>query len=98
MPKIFVSYRREDSEAVTGRIHDRLSSHFGKESVYIDVDTIPLGADFRSHLQQAVERCDIFLAIIGESWLKVRYKDGPHKGQRRLEDPADFVRIEIQSA
>jgi hypothetical protein len=98
MPKIFISYRREDSEAVTGRIDDRLVPHFGRGRVFLDVDTIPFGVDFRKHLDQAVGRCDVLLAVIGEQWLNARYPDGPKRGQRRLDDPADFVRLEIQSA
>jgi hypothetical protein len=98
MPKIFISYRREDSEHITGRIDDRLAAQFGRAAVFIDVDTIPFGIDFRVHLQEAVAHCDFLLAVIGESWIEVRYQDGPRAGQRRLDDPGDFVRVEIQSA
>jgi tetratricopeptide (TPR) repeat protein len=98
MPKIFISYRRSDSEHVTGRIYDRLEAHFGRDNVFLDIDTIPFGVDFRQHLDQAVGRCDVLLAVIGEQWLEVRQPEGPRQGQRRLDDPADFVRIEIQSA
>jgi parallel beta-helix repeat protein len=98
MPKIFVSYRRQDSEHITGRIHDRLHPHFGHDAVLIDIDTIPFGVDFREHLTRAVAQCDILLAIIGDDWLEARFPDGPRAGQRRLDDPADFVRIEIEAA
>src|SRR5436309_13635421 len=98
MPKIFISYRREDSGYAVLAIYDRLSSHFGREAVFMDIDTIPFGVDFRKHLDEAVGQCDILLAVIGESWLEVRFKDGPKQGQRRLDDPADFVRLEIQAA
>jgi hypothetical protein len=97
MPKIFISYRREDSEHVTGRIHDRLEPHFGRENVFLDVDTIPYGVDFREHLDREVSRCDILLAVIGDGWLDIRFKEGGRQGQRRLDDPGDFVRIEIES-
>jgi len=98
MPKIFLSYRREDSEHVTGRIFDRLTDRFGREAVFMDIDTIPFGVDFRKHLDLAVGQCDILLAVIGESWVEARHKEGARLGQRRLDDPGDFVRIEIQSA
>jgi hypothetical protein len=98
MTKLFISYRREDSEGLTGRIYDRLVAHFGKEAVFIDVDTIPYGVDFVEDVSDAVSRCDILLAMIGEQWLDVRHKEGPHQGQCRLDDPTDFVRIEIHAA
>ncbi len=64
----------------------------------MDVDRIPFGVDFRKHLDEAVSQCDILLAVIGEDWLEVRFDEGPRQGQRRLDDPADYVRIEIVSA
>jgi hypothetical protein len=64
----------------------------------MDVDSIPYGIDFRRHLAEAVGRCDVLLAVIGERWREVRYTDGPKQGQRRLDDPEDYVLIEIQSA
>lgn len=98
MPKLFISYRRQDSADATGRLYDRLRAHFGSESIFYDVDTIPVGVDFRKHLSEQVGKCDIFLAIIGEQWLSNRHEDGPKKGQRRLDDPTDWVRIEIEAA
>lgn len=94
MPKIFISYRRDDSEFAVDPIYKRLSSHFGSESVFMDVDTIPKGVDFRTQLNDAVRQCDVLLAVIGKHWLDSRKNDGT----RRLDDPADFVRIEIQAA
>ena len=93
MPKLFISYRREDSIGLAGRIYDRLSTHFGQQSVFIDVDTIPIGVDFRVHLSDAVSQCDVLVAIIGEKWLTVS-----QNGHRRLDDPRDLVRIEIETA
>jgi hypothetical protein len=96
MPKIFVCYRREDSEGVTGRLYDRLAAHFGRAAIFMDVDTIPFGVDFREHLDQAVRQCDVLLAVIGDRWLESRPASGANQ-DRRLDDPADFVRIEIQA-
>jgi hypothetical protein len=91
--RIFVCYRREDTADVTGRIYDRLAARFGREHVFKDVDSIPLGVDFRSHLQQMVGRCDAVVVVIGERWLAV------HQGEtRRLDEPQDFVRIELEAA
>ena len=89
---IFISYRRQDSSDVTGRIYDRLTEHFGKPSVFKDVDSIPLGTDFRKKLDDSVAQCDVFLAVIGRHWLL------GDVGQRRLDDVGDFVRIEIEAA
>ena len=83
---------------VTGRLQDRLETHFGQGAVFIDIDAIPLGHDFRKHLGDAVHQCDVLLAVIGDHWLDARYEDGPKRDQRRLDDPYDIVRIEIESA
>jgi hypothetical protein len=97
-PSIFISYRREDSIDATGRLADRLVARFGRERVFIDVDSMPLGVDFRQHLSTAVGRCRVLLAVIADRWLDCSHDSGPHKGRRRLDDPADFVRIEIEAA
>ena len=94
MSKILISYRREDSADVTGRIYDWLIQQFDRGSVFKDVDSIPLGVDFRTYLDTQVAKCQVFLAVIGPDWMKT--KGG--KGKSRLEDPKDFVRIEIESA
>jgi len=91
---IFISYRRQDSPDVTGRIYDRLVNHFGQERIFRDVDSVPLGVDFRRYLDEKVGRCEILLAVIGNHWLAVR--DGGTG--RRIDDQGDFVRIEIESA
>ncbi len=94
MSKILVSYRREDSADVTGRIYDRLVQKFGQGAVFKDVDSIPFGVDFRTYLDAQVAKCEVFLAVIGRDWIKKRGS----KGASRLEDPGDFVRIEVESA
>ena len=76
-----------------GRVFDRLQSHFGRRSVIIDVDSIPFGVDFRNHLADAVSKCDVLLAIIGDRWAAIG-----HDGHARLDDLKDFVRIEIEAA
>ncbi len=91
---IFISYRRSDSVNITGRIYDRLTQQFGKDKIFKDVDNIPLGVDFRQHLDQAVGKCDVVLVVIGDTWLSIENEDN-HKRLFRLDD---FVRIEIDSA
>lgn len=93
MGRIFISYRRQDSIGIAGRIFDKLTAHFGHADVYLDIDIIPPGVDFIKHINDGMERAQIVLALIGESWLQAR---GP-KG-RRLDDPQDFVRIELELA
>ena len=94
MSLLFISYRRDDTRDIAGRIGDRLVQKFGREDVTIDVDSIPLGMDFRVYLQQKVQECTAMLVIIGKQWLKI----ADDQGRRRLDDPKDWVRIEIEAA
>jgi len=92
--QILISYRRDDAAYVTGHINDLLRREFGDDAVFTDIDNIALGVDFRAVLDQTVSQCQVLLAVIGSSWLTVQGQDG----RPRLQDPADFVRIEIESA
>ena len=85
-PKVFICYRRVDSEYPAQFIHDKLVSYFGDDAVFFDVDSIPLGEDFHGILNEAVGKCDVLLAVIGDQWLSLR----DAIGQRRLDDPDDF--------
>jgi len=98
MPKVFISYRREDSAAEAGRIFDKLVSKLGEGDVFFDTNNIPFGADFRHYIKEVLAQCHVLLAIIGDDWLSVAYNDGTRKGERRLDDPDDFVRTEIEVA
>ncbi len=91
---IFINYRRNDSEGEAGRLFDDLTSHFSDKSVFMDVAAIEPGRDFRKAIDQSVANCNALLAIIGLDWLEA--KDAT--GGRRLDDPNDFVRIELASA
>jgi TIR domain-containing protein len=91
---IFINYRRNDSEGEAGRLFDDLVSQFSDNSVFMDVAAIEPGRDFRKAIDQSVANCNVLLAIIGLEWLEV--KDAA--GGRRLDDPNDFVRIELASA
>ena len=89
---IFISYRREDSADVTGRIYDRLVAAFGRETIFKDVDSIPMGVNFKEYLDKQVQHTRVMLAVIGPKWLTVT----DSQGARRLDNPADFVRIEVE--
>ena len=91
--RIFLCYRRSDSGTIVGRIYDRLERDFGKENIFKDVDNIPFGVDFVERLDSEVRKCDVLFAIIGQRWLKSRQRGAP-----LLDNPNDFVRIEIASA
>lgn len=91
---IFVSYRRQETRHLAGRLADRLIDRFGEGQVFIDVDTIEPGVDFAEEIGRAVATCKVLLAVIGPEWLTAT--DG--RGRRRLDDPADIVRLEIEAA
>ena len=91
---VFISYRREDTAFVSGLIHERLAARFGADAIFTDVDSIPLGVNFKKYIDEQVGKSDIFLVVIGEKWLGAVDDDG----RARLEKPEDFVRIEIESA
>src|SRR5438067_11346308 len=94
MAQIFISYRRHDTAYVAATLNDKLQQHFGPNSVYFDVDNIPLCVDFREHIGNAVGQCDVLLVIDGDQGL------GPlnSQGKRRTDDRSDYIRMEIESA
>ena len=93
MSKIVISYRRSSYDAIVGRIRDKLVSHYGDDAVYMDVDNIPYGIDFRQHINKALSEGDVVIAIIGPKWV------GPMRGRKaRIFDDADPVRVEIETA
>jgi hypothetical protein len=91
---IFISYRREETAAYAGRLYDRLSDHFGEARVFMDIDSIAIGVDFTKALIEAVSGCNVLLALIGRDWSAIT--DG--RGRRRIDDPADWMRVEIETA
>jgi hypothetical protein len=90
---IAISYRREDSLPVAGRLYDRLQAKFGKDRVFMDFDSIRPGLDFRQQIEQTIERASVVVAIVGPKWLGERASAG-----RRIDEPGDFVRLEIAHA
>jgi hypothetical protein len=92
--KVFISYRRADSAGYSGRVMDRLDRELGRDLVFMDVDAIPLGTNFSKVLHEEVAKCGVLLAVIGPNWFDAR----DEHGNRRLDNPNDFVRIEIAAA
>ena len=92
--RVFVSYRREDTRHMAGRLFDRLSERFGELNVFMDVDSIEPGIDFSQAIERAVQKCDVLLALIGRAWLS----ETDEHGRPRLDDPDDLVVLEIKSA
>src|ERR1043166_269254 len=90
---IAISYRRQDSSPVAGRLYDRLQAEFGKGSVFMDFDSIPYGVDFREHIKQTLQRAKAVISIISPEWT-----GGKELPNRRIDDPTDFVRLEVASA
>ena len=93
MPKIIISYRRSDSQAIAGRIFDRLSARYGEGAVFMDIDSIPFGVDFRQHISEVLLQCDALIALVGPHWLGRR-----DDGSSRIADSDDPVRLELEGA
>ena len=94
MAGIFVSYRRDDSRDVAGRLVDRLRRDYSEEQLFLDIDGIPAGTEFDAVLDERLRVCDVLLALIGPQWVNAR----DASGRRRLHDPDDYVRREIAAA
>jgi TIR domain len=93
MATVVISYRRQDSGEITGRIHDHLVHRYGDKSIYMDIASMPAAVDFRDHIREAVERAHVLLAVIGKDWT------GPRPGAApRIFDPDDPVRAEVETA
>lgn len=92
--RIFINYRREISAAAAGRLSGRLAPHFDHDRLFMDIDSIEPGVDFVKILDEQVARCSAFIAIIGPGWADLKNAEG----HRRLDQPNDYVRIEIESA
>jgi hypothetical protein len=93
MTQIFLSYRRADSDVIAGRIRDRLALTYGDKSVFMDIDNIPYGADFRSHIKDTLLGGDVLIAIVGPKWL-----GRDEAGRSRLDEESDPVRLELEAA
>ena len=94
MSTVFISYRREITAGEARALFNELLEKLGKNSVFMDVDSIALGRDFRGALQKTLESCDLMLVLIGKDWADVKDEEG----RPRLQNPGDFVRLEIEAA
>ncbi len=94
MSRIFISYRRADSEGYVGRLYDHLIQQFDKNEIFLDVGTIKPGEDFVTVIEQLVGSCDALIVVIGPRWLEVT----DEHGNRRLDNREDYVRLEIATA
>jgi chemotaxis protein histidine kinase CheA len=92
--RIFLNYRREDSSGYAGRLYDDLADRLTDCDVFIDIDKIEPGADFVDVIDRALDGCDVVLAVMGKQWLSI----ADSKGRRRLDDPDDYVRLELEAA
>ena len=92
--RIFLNYRREDSSGHAGRLYDDLAERYDESGVFIDIDKIEPGLDFVEAIDRALEGCDVVLALIGKQWLTIT--DG--RGERRIDNPDDYVRLELEAA
>jgi hypothetical protein len=93
MGTVFISYRRGDSSGHTGRLFDDLEERFGRAAFFRDIESLELGSDFPAALDRALADCKVVLVMIGPGWLSAE-----SGGARRLDQPADFVRIEVATA
>ena len=93
-PLLFLCYRREDTQDAADRLHERLERAYGESSVFMDIDSVPLGVDFTRYIEQQLEHCAAVLVLIGRNWIKA----SDEHGKRRLDDPNDHVRVEIATA
>lgn len=91
---VFISYRRSDQAAFAGRLYDHLVNAFDKSTIFMDVDSIDLGVDFVDVLHDALNKCRVVIVVIGGSWLSAT----DELGTPRLENPDDFVRLEVEVA
>jgi hypothetical protein len=92
--RIFISYRREDSRGSAGRLYDQLAEHFGRDRIFMDVDTIQPGLDFVEAIESSVDETDAMIVVIGPTWLNA----ADSTGRLRLDNPEDFVRLEVSRA
>jgi hypothetical protein len=94
MPTTFISYRRDDAAGYAGRLHEALENRLGRDQVFRDVDTLEPGQDFVEAIESRLADCRVFIAMIGREWLDARDSEG----RRRLDQPQDYVRLEIVTA
>ena len=94
MSDIFISYRRGTASPYARGIYERLVKQFGASRVFMDIDTMEPGVDFVEYIENAVGSCRVLIVVIGPDWVATV----DDTGGRRLDDPDDFVRVEVTAA
>jgi hypothetical protein len=92
--RVFLCYRRDDAQGEAGRLHDRLLDVFGSDSVFMDVDSVPIGIDFIDYINEQLAKIAVMVVVIGPTWVTA----ADERGQRRLDDAEDLVGTEIAAA
>src|SRR4051812_19215782 len=95
---IFISYRREDTKEVVTHLYHRLIARYGPGTVFVDFNDIPAGDPWPDALRSELEKRSVVLAVVGSRWGEVRFTSGKKKNKLRLDDPNDWVRVEICTA
>ena len=93
-PKVFLCYRREDTQGFARGIYQTLAGKYGHEQVFRDIDSTPAGVRFSAWIESRVGQCSVMIVLIGDAWLTTK----DQQGQRRLDSPKDWVRQEIEAA
>jgi hypothetical protein len=91
---IFISYRRDDEPHLAGRLNDRIVAEFGRARVFMDIDSVGPGSDFIEVINNALQKCQVLLVLMGGKWIDA----SDARGKRRLDDSNDYVRLEVESA
>jgi len=92
--RVFISYRRSDSAGHAGRLYDYLKNYFGNERIFFDVNTIQAGVNFEQKINSELDNSEVVLVLIGNQWLDAKDKEG----SKRLDNPKDYVRLEVETA
>ncbi len=90
---IFISYRKKDTEFISGRLYDTLITHFAEDQVFMDYEDLEGGVDFEEAIEKMLESCDIMLAVIGPNWVGANADGSP-----RIMNEGDWVRLELSTA
>jgi hypothetical protein len=95
---IFVSYRREDGGFAAYALYKTLVQRYSRERVFFDLASIPVGVDFKDRIRSQIDESAVLLVVMGDQWLEISHKSGKREGERRIDDPDDYVRFEVELA
>ena len=89
--RIFINYRRSDTQGYAGRLADSLGAYFGENRVFRDIEDIEGGSEYAKDIEKQVSGADAVIVLIGSEWLSTSDVDG----KRRIDNPEDWVAQEI---